>query len=180
MAESITLTDGTTGATAKIMAVARVSTATATAGGGGRPGRVLWTAPDFVAGGGKGSHSGTPILFPFPGRLRGDGFSFGGRRFSLTPGDGIGNAIHGFVIDTPWRVLDLTATRAVAEYQASVDKPGLLEHWPADFRIAVAYELVGQCARVRCAHRNPGDGTLPFGFGTHAYFRVPLGMGGRG
>ena len=79
--------------------------------------------------------------FPSQAEFRGTSFEFEGRQFTLSAGDGIGNTIHGFVIDRPWRVVEQTGTMAVAELQA---KEGLsFGHWPADFRIAVAYELVG-------------------------------------
>jgi aldose 1-epimerase len=178
MAEIITLRDATTGATAKIAPSRGFNCFSYQPVLGGQPIEVLWTAADFTSGQGKPSHSGIPILFPFPGRLRGTSFSFQGKAFALVGGDGIGNAIHGFVIDRPWRIADQTPVRAVAEFQASVDEPKLLAHWPADFRIAVAYELVGHALTSDVRIENTGDGPLPFGFGTHPYFRVPLGANG--
>ncbi len=180
MSDIITLHDATTGATAKIAPRRGFNCFSYQPVLEGQTIEVLWTAEDFVAGGGKGSHSGIPILFPFPGRLRGTSFEFQGRSFALAAGDGIGNAIHGFVIDRPWRVVEQTGTMAVAEFQASVDGPELLAHWPADFRIAVAYELVGHALTSEVLIENTGDGPLPFGFGTHPYFRVPLGGSGPG
>ena len=117
----------------------------------------------------------SPSCSPFPAGLRGTSFSFRGKTYALSAGDGIGNAIHGFVIDRAWRVTDHSETRAVAEFQASVDQPQLLAHWPADFRITVAYELVGHALTSDVRIENTGEGPLPFGFGTHPYFRVPLG-----
>ncbi|HVU88490.1 MAG TPA: aldose 1-epimerase [Pirellulales bacterium] len=178
MSDVITLHDSTTGATARIAPQRGFNCFSYQPVVDGQPFEVLWTAEDFVAGGGKGSHSGIPILFPFPGRLRGTHFEFQGRTFALVAGDGIGNAIHGFVIDRPWRVVEQTGTMAVAEFQAAKDGPELLAHWPADFRIAVAYELVGHALTSEVRIENTGDGTLPFGFGTHPYFRVPLGTDG--
>ena len=142
MPEIITLHDATTGATAKIAPQRGFNCFSYKPVVDGEAVEVLWTADDFVAGGGKGSHSGIPILFPFPGRLRGTSFSFQGGPLAEA-GDGIGNAIHGFVIDRPWRLVEQTSTLAVGEFQASIDGPEILAHWPTDFRIAVAYELVG-------------------------------------
>jgi aldose 1-epimerase len=178
MTETITLHDETTGASAKILPARGFNCYSYQPLVAGEAVEVLWTAPDFVSGQSKASHSGIPILFPFPGRLRGTKFSFGGETYSLEAGDGIGNAIHGFVIDRSWRIADQTATRVVGEFQASVDEPALLDHWPADFRIAVAYELVGHAMTSDVRIENTGDGALPFGFGTHPYFRVPLGKRG--
>ena len=178
MPEIITLHDATTGATAKIAPQRGFNCFSYKPVVDGEAVEVLWTADDFVAGGGKGSHSGIPILFPFPGRLRGTSFTFQGRAFPLEAGDGIGNAIHGFVIDRPWRLVEQTSTLAVGEFQASIDGPEILAHWPADFRIAVAYELVGHALTSEVRIENTGTSALPFGFGTHPYFRVPLGAKG--
>jgi aldose 1-epimerase len=39
----------------------------------------------------------------------------------------------------------------------------------------VVYELIGHALTSDIKIDNPGEGPLPFGFGTHPYFRVPLG-----
>jgi aldose 1-epimerase len=135
----------------------------------------LWSAPDFVTGKGRPSASGIPLMFPFAGRIRGTSFRFGGSSFELTAGDGQGNAIHGFVIDRPWRVTERATQRVRGEFSASVDAPELLPHWPADFRISAEYEVRGTSLVCQYTIDNPGEGALPFGFGTHPYFRVPLG-----
>jgi len=177
MTEIVTLREPTTGATAKVLPARGFNCFSFQPVLHGEAVETLWAAPDFVAGDGKPSHSGIPILFPFPGRLRGTSFEFRGRKFSLEAGDGIGNAIHGFVISRPWRIVDQTEVRVVGEFQASKDAPEILQHWPTDFRIAVVYELIGHALTSDVRIENTGDGPLPFGFGTHPYFRVPLGAG---
>jgi len=107
-----------------------------------RPIRILWTAYDFEAGTANPMGSGIPILFPFPGRIQGTTLSWNGRPYQLPEGDGRGNAIHGFVLNRPWRVVEQTACRVVGEFHASRDDASLLEAWPADFRIRVTYELL--------------------------------------
>jgi aldose 1-epimerase len=178
MLDIVALHDPTTGATAKVMPARGFNCFSYQPVFLGEPVEVLWTAPDFVTGQSKASHNGIPVLFPYPGRLRGSSFRYDGRSFALEGNDGIGNAIHGFVIDRPWRIVDQTGTRVVGEFQASVDEPALLAHWPSDFRIAVAYELVGHALTSDVRIENTGQGPLPFGFGTHPYFRVPLGRTG--
>ena len=59
---------------------------------------MLWAAADFAAGG-RPSSSGIPLMFPFAGRIRGTSFHFDGKQYALEAGDGLGNAIHGFVIE---------------------------------------------------------------------------------
>ncbi len=141
----------------------------------GGPLEALWAAPDFTAGAGRPSGSGIPLMFPFAGRIRGTSFRYQGREYPLTAGDNLGNAIHGFVIDRPWRVIDQRDDRVRGQFQASVDEAQLLEHWPADFRITAEYRLDGNQLISEFTIENPDTKPLPFGFGTHPYFRVPLG-----
>ena len=59
-----------------------------------------------------------------------------------------------------------------------MDDPTILERWPADFRIRVSYEVRGRELVSEIRYENTGDGPLPCGFATHAYFRLPLAEGG--
>lgn len=138
------------------------------------PREMLWSHPEFNSGNERPSGSGIPLLFPFPGRIGQAKYSYGGRDYQLEPGDAFGNAIHGFVHKRPWRVVEQSPARVVGEFQASVDDASILEHWPSDFRVRVSYEVRGGelLSDIRC--ENTGDGPLPFGFGTHTYFRLPL------
>jgi len=100
----------------------------------------LWAVPEFASGEGKPSHSGIPILFPFPGRIRDSAYEFGGKRYTLTAsGMNSGNAIHGFVMNRPWEVVDQNASRVVARFHASKVEPKILEEWPADFELTAEY-----------------------------------------
>ncbi len=142
------------------------------------PREMLWADAAFDTGEKRPSGSGIPLLFPFPGRIGGAKFQFDGRDYQLEPADSYGNAIHGFVFNRPWRVVEQTAARVVGEFQASMDDAKILEHWPADFRIRVSYEVRGRELVSDINYQNTGDGPLPCGFATHAYFRLPLTEGG--
>ena len=142
------------------------------------PREMLWADAEFERGDKRPSGSGVPLLFPFPGRIGGAAFTFQGREYQLEPGDAFGNAIHGFVFNRPWRVVEQSDHRVVGEFQASVDDRSILERWPADFRIRVSYEVRGHELLSDIRYENTGDGPLPCGFGTHAYFRLPLTEGG--
>jgi aldose 1-epimerase len=142
------------------------------------PREMLWADAAFASGEKRPSGSGIPLLFPFPGRIGAATFTFNGRDYKLDPGDAYGNAIHGFVLNRPWRVVEQTPARVVGEFQASVDDAKILEHWPADFRIRVSYEVRGRELLSDIYYENTGEGPLPCGFATHAYFRLPLTEGG--
>jgi aldose 1-epimerase len=135
---------------------------------------MLWADAEFEGGIKRPSGSGVPLLFPFPGRISRASFDFDGRHYQLEPGDASGNAIHGFVYNRPWRVIEQSKQRAVGEFQASIDDRTILERWPSDFRIRVSYEVGGNELASVVNYANVGSGPLPCGFGTHAYFRLPL------
>lgn len=139
------------------------------------PLETLWSSPDLPRGTAKPSGSGIPLMFPFAGRIRGTQFRFADRDYTLPAADGLGNAIHGFVINRPWRVVEQAADRVRGQFQASVDDQSLLAQWPADFRITAEYRLEGNLLVSEFHIENPDTRPLPFGFGTHGYFRVPLG-----
>jgi aldose 1-epimerase len=141
------------------------------------PREMLWAEAGFENGDKRPSGSGIPLLFPFPGRISAAKYHFNGRDYELEPGDAYGNAIHGFVFNRPWRVVEQTEARVVGEFQAAVDDPKILEHWPADFRIRVSYEVRARELLSDIHYENTGEGLLPCGFATHAYFRLPLTEG---
>lgn len=138
------------------------------------PGELLYAPDGFDTGEGRASSGGCPLLFPFPGRIQAGQFEFQGKTYHPPAGDGIGNALHGYVFNRPWRLVDQQATSVTGEFQGTVDAPETLDYWPADYKITVTYRL--EATRLVCdvVYQNPGHSDLPCGFGTHAYFRLPL------
>jgi aldose 1-epimerase len=136
---------------------------------------VIWSSAEFDSGNDRPSGSGIPLLFPFPGRLAGDTFSWDGKTYPMESTDALGNGIHGFVHNRPWRLIDQSQSHITGQFQASVDDPSLLERWPADFKITATYRLVGTRLKLEVEIENPSDTVLPCGLGTHPYFRLPLG-----
>jgi aldose 1-epimerase len=128
----------------------------------------------------RASGNGTPILFPFPNRIRGGEFEFGGKQFQLPRNERGINAIHGLVVDRRWRVASATA-RGVAvtgQFQLSRDAADLRNLWPADFLIEITYKLERNRLVTLVRITNPDSQPLPWGFGTHPYFRLPLTLPG--
>ncbi|HLQ43324.1 MAG TPA: aldose 1-epimerase [Planctomycetaceae bacterium] len=174
----ITLTDSTTGSTARLAPqlgfnvfefIARVRDWSI---------HVLDAEPAFPRGTLRPSGHGIPILFPFPNRIRDARFVWEGREYIIAAETGrhdkTGNAIHGFCLDRPWRVIEQGDRFAVGRFQLSVDAPERRALWPADFVIEVRYELRGSTLRADIRIENPDSVPLPWGFGTHPYFRLPL------
>lgn len=143
----------------------------------GRSVDVIDSQPGFENGDGRESGNGIPLLFPFPNRIRAGKYSWAGRDYLLPEGlvgCNNGNAIHGFCLDRPWRVIDSGSDFAVGEFRLSQDAPDRRELWPADFVIRCRYEVTGSSLRSRFEIINPDTVALPWGLGTHAYFKLPL------
>jgi aldose 1-epimerase len=175
--EIVSITDAASGATAQILVSLGFNCFSWRPVLADGPREMIWAHPDFAGGSERPSGSGVPLLFPFPGRIAGARYSFNGRDYQLEPGDNFGNAIHGFVLKRPWRVVEQGTSCVVGEFQASRDDRTILERWPADFRIQVSYEVCGAELVSDVRYENTGEGPLPCGFGTHTYFRLPLAEG---
>jgi aldose 1-epimerase len=171
----VTLTDTVTGATASIAPQLGFNCFAFRAMVAGRPVDVLDSVPGFAGGQERPSRSGIPILFPFPNRIRGGRFHWRGVDYHLPVTETQPNAIHGFCLDRPWRVIDQGADHVTGQFQLSIDAPERMPYWPADFILEVDYELLHNRLRANFRINNPGPHDLPWGLGTHAYFKAPLG-----
>lgn len=124
------------------------------------------------------THYGIPLLFPYPNRIAGGRFFWDGSEYHLPPDrvlyDETGNAIHGLCLDRPWRIAEQSADAVTGVFQLSIDAPDRLASWPTDAEILVSYRVLGSCLRSEICVTNPTDRPLPWGFGTHPYFNVPL------
>lgn len=172
------LIDDGAGSTATIYPHVGFNCASFTVRAAGETLDLLYADPAFPAPQAKPTANGSPILAPFPNRIRGGRYLFAGREFSLPVNHG-DNAIHGFAFDQPWRVLatrsDPNALSIAGEFQLSVDCPDFASLWPADFRLRCEYRLDGATLETRFDIENVSTDALPFGLGTHPYFRFPLG-----
>ncbi|MCA9047126.1 MAG: aldose 1-epimerase [Planctomycetaceae bacterium] len=150
--------------------------------GAGSPVDVLYAADGFEKGGQAPSHSGIPLLFPFPNRIRAGRYSWEGKEYQLPSSvvgyDKTGNAIHGFCLDRPWRVTEQSDSSVTGEFRLSRDAADRLSLWPTDAEIRICYSLNRAMLRADITVNNPSQTPLPWGFGTHAYFRVPFSSAG--
>jgi aldose 1-epimerase len=135
---------------------------------------VLDSDPAFAETGRGPSGNGIPILFPFPNRIHAGKFEWDAKRYEIPLAGNRPNAIHGFALDTPWRVIDKGARHVVGQWQLSRDAADRSAWWPTDCLIEVRYELRRSTLHSEIRIANPDTRPMPWGFGTHAYFRLPL------
>jgi aldose 1-epimerase len=147
----------------------------------GRVRPVVEAATDFAEKPSNPGRNGTPILFPYPNRIRDARYAFEGKSYSLPVNNGP-NSIHGFAIQAPWEVLEHKADAQSAwitgKYQLSRQSPEHVKDWPADAILQIEYRLAGRGIDLRATVTNPSGGNLPFGFGIHPYFKIPFDPGG--
>jgi galactose mutarotase-like enzyme len=117
---------------------------------------------------------GVPVLFPTPGKLVADGWSWGGSHGSLRQ--------HGFARNLPWEIA-ATGTDAVAMGTSPPNPgawatlrldggPATLPAFPWDFRAEITYRLKGRALALEISVENRSASAMPFGFGFHPYFAV--------
>ena len=141
---------------------------------------MLHADPAFFQGS-KPTRSGIPILFPFPNRIQSGRFTWEGKEYQLPLNDSSGpNAIHGFVHDRPWRVVDQGAADdhawVTGEFLGSLDAPAQTHLWPADYQLRLTYRLEAGGLWFHAEVSNPDSRSLPFGLGFHPYFPLaPFG-----
>lgn len=171
----IVLRDSRTGSTARILPEVGFNCFQFQVSVSGQVIEVLDCEPDFPETGDNPSRGGIPLLFPFPNRIRQGVFRWDGKDHRLTGvrQDAFGNAIHGLVIDRPWRVTRPAESVALGTFQLSVDAPDRRDVWPSDFLIEVRYEVRDTTLRCDIRIANPDMVPLPWGFGTHPYFKMP-------
>ncbi len=117
---------------------------------------LLYLEPATLADASKNVRGGIPVLFPSPGKLRDDAFSYEGKRGALKQ--------HGFARNLPWSVEGSTLTLE-SSAQTRVQ-------FPWDFCYRLTIKLQDATLRLGIAVVNTGDEPLPFGLGFHPYFAL--------
>jgi aldose 1-epimerase len=128
-------------------------------------------------GAGYSANQGIPVLFPWPGRIAGNEYEFEGKRYRLPTGRH-SVAMHGLVQFRRWRVEKSFADENSARLTCRIDStdcPDAAKGFPFEWALRVTHELSSDGLTIRAYVANPGDGPLPFGFGLHPWFRVPIG-----
>ena len=139
-------------------------------------GAELWAVQALAAGrpeteclwDGSGGHwpRRAPLCFPWCGRLEGDYFEHGGKKY---PGGG-----HGFARDLEHELLSATDTELV--YRLAW--PGDSERWPWAFELTTRHSVSGRTLKCEVTGVNRSSEPMPAQLGFHPGFRCPLTPGG--
>lgn len=104
-----------------------------------------------------------PVLFPICGRLYGGKYRYAGKEYSLP--------VHGFARDSEFAI-HADGDALICTLEASDATRAV---YPFDFRLTVVYRLKNdRTLRVKSTVANLGGTELPFSYGAHPGFRVPL------
>jgi aldose 1-epimerase len=137
-------------------------------GGGIRQweGVLLGYGEDEMCSSGRGQ-----VLVPWPNRLAGGRYEWGGRELQLPVTEvATGSAIHGLVRWASWRAVEQETARVVLEHSLH-PQPG----YPFSLRLEIEYRLSETGLTVRTRAENVGDCDCPFGAGQHPYVAAPGG-----
>jgi aldose 1-epimerase len=108
------------------------------------------------------------ILAPWPNRIEDGRYEFDGQRHQLPLTEPeLGNAIHGLVRWSAWKVAEHEAGRVVLEHVLH-PQPG----YPFTLALSVEYALSGEGLSVRTSATNVGTQACPYGSGAHPYLTL--------
>ncbi len=125
---------------------------------------------------------GIPLLYPWAGVVQDGRFTFEGQEYALKgiePNESTG---HGFVKARPWQVVESVADERCAAVTCAIESasfPEVQARFPFPSRLTVTYRLDGGGLTLAAQVENTGEGNLPFAFGVHPYFHVPVPLDGK-
>lgn len=113
-------------------------------------------------------------LFPFPNRLKNGIYEFQGRvyQFPYNDMDNRPNALHGFVNNKRFEVLDRTKSECTVKYEYD----GKHDYYPFPFSMTIKFELLPDSLNCIVTVVNTGKSNLPCGLGWHPYFVAEEGL----
>jgi aldose 1-epimerase len=109
------------------------------------------------------------VLMPWPNRVAGGAYSFGGRRYELPVNEAsTGSALHGLALWNAWQVEQTSRSEVVLTHLLH-GEPG----YPFQLALSVRYALdAGTGLQVELQAGNCGTVAAPYGCGSHPYITV--------
>lgn len=103
----------------------------------------------------------SPVLFPIVGRLRNDSYTYEGKTYHLPR--------HGFAREFEFNYEQKAPHQVVFELESNEKAK---ENYPFDFKLFLAYTLVGNELIIEYFVRNISDVVMPFSIGAHPAFAI--------
>ena len=122
---------------------------------------LLWHNPEA-----SGWQRHAPLLFPFCGRLKDSEFIYRGKAYPMT--------IHGFASTTEF-IPEKVSETEISFVMKSNDETRAI--YPFDFTFTATYTLDGDKVNLKVKIENVGEETLPYVFGWHPGFNLPIENG---
>lgn len=140
---------------------------------------VMSSPPDAQALREAPTRYGAPVLFPFPSRLAGGRFTYGGKEHQVDV-YADGNARHGFVTAAPFEfeAQGASSEDAWVTFRFDAHTADILRQFPYPFTLKMTFKLDAAGFLVEVEGSNTGSEQMPMGFGWHPYFNMPLSPGG--
>jgi len=109
----------------------------------------------------KNVRGGIPVLFPSPGKLTNDAWSYGGHSGTLKQ--------HGFARTEAWTITSHTRDSLTCSLDSS---ERTVSQYPWRFHAELEFALRDARLRITLRVLNTSTETMPFGVGYHPYFQV--------
>ncbi len=112
-------------------------------------------------------------LIPFPNRIKDGKYVFAGKNYQLPINHPAENhAIHGFIYDKKFKVIDAEITENEASINLECIYNGDIEGYPFKFLIEMIYTFTADDGfNCQTLVQNIDDTSMPFGDGWHPYFK---------
>jgi aldose 1-epimerase len=112
-------------------------------------------------------------MLPYANRVNGGKYSFGGVDYELVPNFAPEpHAIHGFVYNKSFEVLDYQSEPLMASVTLEYRYIGGEQGYPFPFRFRVIYTLTDNALQMVTEIENTGTQVAPITFGWHPYFKI--------
>lgn len=127
------------------------------------------------------SRYGNPILYPWASRISRGRYFFRGKQYQAVDLHTDGDAWHGLVRMRGWEVLATAADDSHAALTCTISthsRPDILDSYPFPNSLTVTFRLDQNGLTLSAQVCNLGTHDMPFGFGFHPYFKVPMSASG--
>ena len=116
-------------------------------------------------------YSGCFMMFPTPCRLTDAKYSFQGKQIRQTK-HGEEVFIHGLVRDEAFEVASRSNDSLLCSIEIDKNHP-VFEGYPFPCRFSLEFGLLERGLQIKFKYENTGTEDAPFGFGLHAFWRIP-------